>query len=135
MGDLSERRPQRWRVLRSVAERLGVPWAEAEAAANEAAAKGWLTIEGGHSVCPTDDRRQLKAGGWMSDMLAEMPPERMLTLSDDRGTVRLQLPPMPIADLPEPLRIHLDFDAEMVDEILHRLTVLRSRMLPAPQRN
>jgi hypothetical protein len=34
---------------------------------------------------------------------------------------------------PEPLRIHLDFDAEMVDEILQRLTVLRSRMLPAPR--
>ena len=30
---------------------------------------------------------------------------------------------------PEPLRIHIDFDAGMVDEILQRLTVLRAAML------
>jgi len=28
------------------------------------------------------------------------------------------------------LRVHLDFDAEMVDEILQRLTLLRAQMLP-----
>ena len=33
------------------------------------------------------------------------------------------------------VRIHLDFDAEMVDEILKHLTVLRAQMLPAPTRN
>jgi len=46
-------------MLDSVAKRLGVPWDDAEAAANEAAAKGWLTIEGGHSVCLTDAGRRL----------------------------------------------------------------------------
>jgi len=72
----------------------------------------------------------------MSDaMLAELPAERMWTLSEDAETVRLQLPPLPIAGMPEPLRIHLDFDTAMVDEILQRLTVLRSQMLPAPVRN
>jgi hypothetical protein len=71
----------------------------------------------------------------MSDMLADMATERMWTLSDDLETVRLQLPPLPIDGMPEPLRVHLDFDAEMVDEILQRLTVLRSQMSPAPQRN
>jgi hypothetical protein len=40
LGDLSERRLQRWRMIDSVAKRLGVSWDEAEAAANEAAAKG-----------------------------------------------------------------------------------------------
>jgi hypothetical protein len=69
------------------------------------------------------------------DMLADMSPERMWTLSDDRQTVRLQLPGLALAGMPEPLRIHLDFDAEMVDEILQRLTGLRSQMQPAPQRN
>lgn len=34
LGDLSDRQPQRWRMIRSVAERLGVPWDEAEIAAN-----------------------------------------------------------------------------------------------------
>jgi Mn-dependent DtxR family transcriptional regulator len=61
LGDLSERRPQRWRMLHSVAQRLGVGWDEAEAAANEAAEKGWLTIEGGHSVCLTEDGRRVGA--------------------------------------------------------------------------
>jgi hypothetical protein len=55
-------RPQRWRVIHSVAERLGLPWDEAEAAANEVAAEGWLMIEGGHRVCLTQDGRRLKAG-------------------------------------------------------------------------
>jgi Mn-dependent DtxR family transcriptional regulator len=47
-------------MIDSVAKRLGIPWDEAEAAANEAAAKGWLIVEGGHSVCLTDDGRRLK---------------------------------------------------------------------------
>ena len=60
LGELSE--PQRWRMILSVAQRLGVSWDEAETGTNEAAAKGWLTIEGGHSVCLTDDGRRLGTG-------------------------------------------------------------------------
>jgi hypothetical protein len=71
----------------------------------------------------------------MSDMEADMPAEKMWTLSDDAETVRMQLPPLPIAGLLEPLRVHLDFDVVMVDEILRRLTMLRSRMLPRPLKN
>ena len=71
----------------------------------------------------------------MTDMLADLPAERMWTLSDDAETVRLQLPPLPLDGIPEPLRIHLDFDAAMVDEILLRLTLLRSQMAPAPVAN
>jgi hypothetical protein len=71
----------------------------------------------------------------MSDMLADMPASRMWSLSGDREKVRLQLPPLRLTSLPEPLRVHLDLDAAMVDEILERLTVLRSQMLPAPRRN
>lgn len=70
----------------------------------------------------------------MSNVL-DMSPERMWTLTDDRGSVRLHLPPLIVAGMPKPLRIHLDFDAEMVDEILQRLTVLRPQMLPALQPN
>ena len=66
----------------------------------------------------------------MIDMLADKPSERMWTLSDDLETVRLQLPPLPIDGMPEPLRVHLDFDAAMVDDILQRLTMLRAQMLP-----
>jgi hypothetical protein len=64
-----------------------------------------------------------------------MPAERMWTPSGDGETVRLQLPPLPIAGFSESLRIHLDFDAEMVDEILQRLSLLRAKMLPVPRRN
>lgn len=59
----------------------------------------------------------------------------MWTLSGDGETVRLQLPPLPIAGFSKSLRIHLDFDAEMVDEILQRLSLLRAKMLPVPRRN
>ena len=71
----------------------------------------------------------------MSDMEADMPAERMWTLSDDLETLRLQLPPLPIDGMPELLRAHLDFDADMVDEVLERLAVFRAQMLPAPQRS
>ena len=69
LGDLTDRRPQRWRMILSVAKQLGVSWDEAEAAAAEAETLGWLTMEGRHSVCLTEAGRQLdplgerKAGG------------------------------------------------------------------------
>jgi hypothetical protein len=56
--------------------------------------------------------------------------EFMWTLSADRKTVRLALPPLSLDGIPEPITIHMNFDAEMVDAILERLTILRSRMLP-----
>jgi hypothetical protein len=71
----------------------------------------------------------------MSDgMPVERGPAEMFTLHN-RETVRLQLPDLPLEGAAEPLRIFLDFDAESVDEVLERLTVLRTQMLPAPQRN
>ena len=48
----------------------------------------------------------------MSDMPANMPAERMWTLSDDQRSVRMQIPPLRLAGLPDPPRIHLDFDAD-----------------------
>ena len=59
LGDLTDRRPQRWRMLLSVAKQLGVSWDEAEAAAAEAETLGWLTMEGRHSVCLTDAGNRL----------------------------------------------------------------------------
>lgn len=68
------------------------------------------------------------------DMPVEQGPGEMFVLLD-RETVRLNLPPLPMAGMDEPLRIHLDFDAASVDEMLERLTMLRAQMLPAPARN
>ena len=53
----------------------------------------------------------------------------------DHETVRRQLPPCPGAGTAELLRIHLDFDADSVDEMIGRLIAPRLQMLPAPQRN
>ena len=79
--------------------------------------------------------QRVKRRQTMSDsMLADMPPNRMWTLSD-RLKVRPQVQPLLLDGLPEPLRIDLEFDAGMVDEILQRLTVLRAAMLPAAPRD
>jgi hypothetical protein len=68
-------------------------------------------------------------------MIVQVPAARMWILSSDRETVRMQLPPVPVLGVPKPLEVKLDFDAEMVDEIISRLIQLRSQMLPAPTRN
>jgi hypothetical protein len=56
--------------------------------------------------------------------------EFMWTLSADCKTVRLALPPLSLDGIPEPIVIHMNFDAETVDAMLERLSILRSRMLP-----
>jgi hypothetical protein len=58
----------------------------------------------------------------------------MWTLGSDRQSIRLTLPPLPVASLPKPLRVALHFEATTVDEMIDRLTVLRAQMLPAPPR-
>ena len=59
---------------------------------------------------------------------------RMWTISEDRLTVRLNLPPIMLEDLERPLGLVLDFEAGAVDEIIERLSVLRAGMLPPPAR-
>lgn len=59
LSDLTDCRPQRWPRLRSVAERLRMTWGSVAAAAIEAEAKGWITMEGRHSVCLTEAGRGL----------------------------------------------------------------------------
>jgi hypothetical protein len=61
-------------------------------------------------------------------------PQQMWRLSPDRRSVRLQLPPLKLAGMKKPVDIHLDFEAETVDQILQRLTELRMQMLPPPIR-
>jgi hypothetical protein len=62
------------------------------------------------------------------DNMTEPSPEEMWSLSADRKTVRLAVPPVHVASLLEPIRGLVDFDAEGVDEMLKRLIVLRARM-------
>jgi hypothetical protein len=65
-------------------------------------------------------------------MAANIEIAQMWTLNDDPESVKLRLPPLPLHGLPEPLRATIDFEADMVDEMLARLTLLRQQMLPAP---
>jgi hypothetical protein len=64
-----------------------------------------------------------------------LPAYTHLKLLADRKTVRLQLPPLPLPGLSEPLDVSLDLSAAAVDEILRRLTELRVQMMPPPRRN
>jgi hypothetical protein len=66
-----------------------------------------------------------------NDMMpVEISDQTMWTLGSDRKTVRLALPPLPLAGMTEPIRAVVDFDAETVDAMLERLTILRGQMLP-----
>jgi hypothetical protein len=60
--------------------------------------------------------------------------ENMWSLSEDRRTLRLIMPPVNVTD-PGPVVIRLGFDAEALDSILAHLSRLRVQMLPPPQRN
>jgi len=64
-------------------------------------------------------------------MSQEMPvhidPRQTLTLHEHH-TVRLHLPPLHMAGVKEPLRIHLDFDAETVWLLIERLQELHRQM-------
>ena len=53
-----------------------------------------------------------------------------LVLNADRTSVRFHLPPLPIEGQPEPLHVHLDFDAAMVLELIEQLKTLYAEMEP-----
>ena len=55
---------------------------------------------------------------------------RMWQLSGDRRTVRMELPGLPVKGLPKPLRVKVDFDAGVVDQMIERLMMLRAQMIP-----
>jgi hypothetical protein len=63
------------------------------------------------------------------DVLPDDVAKKMVwTLSPDRKTVRLSLPPLTLDGLPEPIKVDMDLDVATVDVILDRLVDLRSQM-------
>jgi hypothetical protein len=68
-------------------------------------------------------------------MAANIEIAKMWTLNDGRESVKLSLPPLPLHGLPEPLRITIDFEADMVEEMIRHLTEVRARMLPPPSKH
>ena len=57
-----------------------------------------------------------------------------LVLSGDQTNVRFHLPPLPIDGQPEPVHIQLNFDADMVEQLLEQLTLLYAQMEPLPRK-
>lgn len=57
---------------------------------------------------------------------------QMWQLSADRRSVRMELPGLPVEGIPEPLRVKINFDAGVIDQMIERLLVLRAQMLPPP---
>ena len=55
--------------------------------------------------------------------------EEWWILSADRRSLLLQLPPLAIDGLPQPLSLALEFDAGAIDQVLKRLSELRAQML------
>ena len=53
------------------------------------------------------------------------------TLNEDRRSVKLSLPPIPFEGLPEQLRLTVDFEADMVEDMIQRLTEIRARKAAA----
>jgi len=70
----------------------------------------------------------------MSDGVPIEDPAALFALFE-RETLRLKLPELPVAGIAKPPHIHLNFDADGVDEMIERPIVLRSQMLPAPRQN
>ena len=62
-------------------------------------------------------------------MPIEIDPVEMWTLSEDARRICLDLPPLVLAETGEPVRVRMRFDADTIDGILERLTVLRMRMV------
>jgi hypothetical protein len=82
-------------------------------------------IHGSHPAIASEE-----TGGQERHDAVEMGENTMWTLSSDRVTVRLALPPLPLAGKAEPICAYIDFDAKAVDTMLERLTILRGQMLP-----
>jgi hypothetical protein len=66
-----------------------------------------------------------------SDSRITIDSATMSTLNADKKSVRLTLPPLPLAGQAKPLLVALDFEAATVEEMIDRLTMLRAQMLPA----
>jgi hypothetical protein len=65
-----------------------------------------------------------------NQMPVDTDPEAILTLSADRRTVRLHIPPVSLAGFSEPRKLHLDLDAVSVDAMIMQLVRLRAQMVP-----
>ena len=63
-------------------------------------------------------------------MPVEHDMQNMWQLATDRRSVRLSLAGLPVAGLADPIRVNIDFDTGVVDQIIERLTVLRAKMKP-----
>jgi len=57
-------------------------------------------------------------------------PDTAWSLNEDRQSVRLSLPPLPLAGHSKPVRVVLDFETKCLDDIIDRLVALRTCLVP-----
>jgi hypothetical protein len=63
-------------------------------------------------------------------MAIEIDPVEMWNLNEDSSRICLELPLLSFEEISEPIQVRLRFDAETIDAMLERLTLLRRRMVP-----
>ena len=63
-------------------------------------------------------------------MAIEYGQEEMWQLNNGGRTVRMALPGLRVKGIREPVKLNIDFEAGVVDKMIHRLTVLRAQMTP-----
>ena len=56
----------------------------------------------------------------------------MWTLNPDKRSIRLALPPVPVAGQDQPMFVVLDFEADTIDETIDRLLACAPRCAPNP---
>jgi hypothetical protein len=89
-------------------------------------------------LLPRLGRTQTERGkDWLGETRGNMMPIEheqvwMWTLSADRRSVRMTLPPLPVNGLSEPIAVKIDFGAGIIEQMIERLTMLRLQMLPKP---
>lgn len=119
------------RLREAQSQPLFYPTAAGDAACSAARPCGvfeWTQARPAVLRCPLSTR-----GVWgKGTMPLEIDPERIWMLSENRRQVVMELPPLLLPGQDDTVVVRLRFDAEIIDGFLQRLTLLRSRMLPAP---
>ena len=61
LAEATSSRPMHWRGLATIVSRARIHDDQVDAAVERCIANGWLLIEGGHSICLTDEGRRAAA--------------------------------------------------------------------------
>jgi hypothetical protein len=80
----------------------------------------------------TVSQRRMKRKDMLSILID---PDTAWSLNEDRQSVRLSLPPLPLTGQAKPIKVVLDFETKCVDEMIDRLMALRTYLMPPLAKN